>query len=236
VIEKPGAAALLMELVEGEELGSLVVRVPPAEAEGAWIAAGKALRLVHQITERYAVSLGCEAVGMPPGSRGRYHVDEMLAVLERLLASRPDLGDYKGLAEIVERALPLYESAPRSLVQSDTHLSQFLVRRDGLGWRCTAILDWEHADLDDPDWDLARLDVFRWNDFGFTPPAFFAGYGRAPKQPLRDLYRFYGAAWVLDAAARGATWVTASCRLAEETVRGLTGRLETLREEVEEHL
>ena len=97
-----------------------------------------------------------------------------------------------------------------------------LVRR-GTAWECTAILDWEHADLDDPDYDLAQLDGFRFAPVGPVPPEFFAAYGRTPSSPLYSLYRVERAAWILDAHARGVAWPAESVPLAESFLRSRIG-------------
>jgi aminoglycoside phosphotransferase (APT) family kinase protein len=128
----------------------------------------------------------------------------------------------------------LYEKAPLVLCQVDAHLWQFLIDRgEGDHWRCTAILDWEHSDLDDPDWDLAQLDGFRWSQLGAVPDAFFAGYGRSPSSPRYTLYRLERAAWILSHSARvPSDWLALSIPLAERFITALRGRTKTLREQI----
>jgi aminoglycoside phosphotransferase (APT) family kinase protein len=232
--EEVGAEALLMEFADGELLGAVVARSAPEDATAAWLAAGSALAKVHAIDNILAAAAGCEEVGIraPEASRGLYHYEEALAHLGRLSRSRPDLPPLRPLQEIVAEALPLYEQAPIVLCQYDVHLWQFVLRRASGGWTCTAILDWEHADLDDPDWDLAQLDVFRFEEVTETPPAFFTGYGREPRTPLYRLYRGERAAWTLDAYALGQDWLALSARPAERYLRSLLNEPERLRTDV----
>ena len=133
---------------------------------------------------------------------------------------------------VVELAGPLYERARLALSQSDAHLWQFVHAGHDRDRQCVAILDWEHVDLDDPDWDLAQLDVFRFAPVGETPEAFFSGYGRTPTSPLYTLYRLERAAWILSAHARAEDWVALSVPLAESFVRGLLKRPAALRDRV----
>ena len=214
-VPRPLAAAdgaLLLPFVDGEALGTLAARRPPAEVAGAWEAAGEALAHVHAVDNERAAAAGCAKVGIraPDASRGLFHYEEALTHLDAIGA--------KPLIELVEAARPLYEQAPLVLCQYDAHLWQFRLIRRGGRWECTAILDWEHADLDDPDWDLAQLDVFRFEPVGPVPPAFFRGYGRSPTSPLYTLYRIERAAWVLAAHARGAAWLDGSVPLAERVL------------------
>ena len=159
---------------------------------------------------------------------------QALSYLEHLAIARPDVGSLSELAAAVNDALPLYRRAPLVLCQYDAHLWQFLVAHDSQGqWRCTAILDWEHADLDDPDWDLAQLDGFRFAPVGAVPGDFFAGYGRTPASPLYTLYRLERAAWILSRHASGGhDWLALSVPLAEQLIRGLLARPDELREQI----
>jgi aminoglycoside phosphotransferase (APT) family kinase protein len=233
--EEPGAEALLMEFVDGEPLGSLVARLPSPDAAAAWGAAGRALAAVHALDNDSAAAAGCEQAGIraPHSSRGPYHYEEALTNLSRLGRSRPDLPALRPLRAILDEARPLFEHAPLALCQYDVHLWQFMLARRGTDWACVAILDWEHADLDDPDWDLAQLDIFRFERVGATPSAFFAGYGRTPMSPLFTLYRLERAAWILDAYARGEEWLALSAPLAESFLRARLERPERLRADVD---
>jgi aminoglycoside phosphotransferase (APT) family kinase protein len=224
--EEPGRESLLLELAEGELLGSVVRRLSPEEADSAWAAAGRALAAVHSVDGARAEAAGCEAAGIPApfSSRGLYHLEEALAHLDALSRSRPDLPPLQPLRTTVEDARPLYEAAPLVLCQYDVHLWQFVLARRSTGWECTVILDWEHADLDDPDWDLAQLDVFRFEDVGPTPPAFFEAYGREPGA-LYPLYRLERAVWILDAFARGEDWLALSAPPAEAYLRTVLAEL-----------
>jgi aminoglycoside phosphotransferase (APT) family kinase protein len=234
--EEAGAVAVLMGEVEGEHLGKVVASISPAEAQAAWRSCGKALAAVHAIDAEKAVAAGCETVGIesPATSRGPFHHDEALEHLDRMSAVRPDLGRVDELTAAVSDALPLYERVPLVLCQCDAHLWQFLVRSSpGRGWTCAAILDWEFADLDDPDRDLALLDGFRFEPVAVVPPAFFAGYGRTPTSPLHTLYRLERAAWILAGHAGGAQWLELSVPLAERLVRGLLASSTDLRKRIE---
>lgn len=221
-----GAEAILVELAEGTVLGSLVRRLQADEAESAWRAAGRALARVHAVDGQTAEAAGCEHAGIraPQASRGPYHCHEARAILDRLAFSRPDLPGLGALTELVEDARPQYERAPLALCQYDVHLWQFVLSRRGTDWDCTAILDWESVDLDDPDWDLAQMDGFRFEGVGPTPPAFFAAYGREPRV-LYPLYRLERAAWMLDAFARGEDWLALSVPPAEAYLRKVLAEL-----------
>lgn len=233
---QPGAEAMLTALVEGEHLGTIVTALPPREAGSAWSSCGAALAAVHSIDGRRAASAGCEQVGMerPGVSRGPWHHQEALTYLEQLAVIRPDLGSLAELTAAVNDALPLYQEAPLVLCQYDAHLWQFLVARaEREQWCCRAILDWEHADLDDPDWDVAQLDGFRWADVGPVPRDFFVGYGRVPTSPLYLLYRLERAVWILMRSAAGDhEWLALSVPVAESLVRGLLARPQELREKI----
>ena len=223
--ETRDAEAILIEFAEGALLGSLVRRLRSDEAESAWSAAGHALAAVHAVNGQAAQAAGCERAGIraPQASRGPYHYDEARANLERLAGSRPDL-PVRALAELVEQARPQYERAPLGLCQYDAHLWQFVLARRGSKWECTAILDWENADLDDPDWDVAQMDGFRFEAVGPTPPTFFAAYGRQPGA-LYPLYRIERAVWILDAFARGENWLTRSAPPAEAYLEDVLAEL-----------
>lgn len=216
--EEAGAEAALMEFADGDPLGSLLAQRTRAACEEAWRAAGRALAKVHTVDARAAAAAGCEEAGIhaPEVSRGLYHFEAALANLDALCRVRSDLPGLERLCQIVEQARPLYERAPLVLCQYDAHLWQFMLARRRGALECTAILDWEHADLDDPDWDLAQLDIFRFERVGSTPPAFFPAYGRTPSSPLYTLYRLERVAWLLAAHQRGETWLALSAPLAED--------------------
>ena len=236
--EEPGLETLLLDFAEGELLGNLAGRLPVADTTVAWRAAGEALAAVHAVDGPRAAAAGCEQAGIrsPSRSRGPYHQEQAREALVKLARSRPDLPALEPLRELVELAGPLYGGAPLALSQSDTHLWQFVHAGAEDGWRCTAILDWEHVDVDDPDWDLAQLDVFRFAPVGEVPAWFFAGYGRTPTSPLYTLYRLERAAWILDAHVRGEAWVALSVPLAEAFVRRLLDGATDLRDAVQRAL
>ena len=219
--EKQNKVALLLSFVDGAELGTVAAWLDPVEAEAAWWSAGAAFADCHRIDAASAAAAGCEQVGIrqPTRSRGPWHQAEAIAHLDALAVARPDIAALADFHGMVDAATPLYERAPLVLCQYDAHLWQFRVTRGESGWRCTGLLDWEHADLDDPDWDLAQLDGFRWTLVGSVPDAFFAGYGRRPSSPLYGLYRLERAAWILVEWARGAQWLEMSVPHAERFLR-----------------
>ena len=231
-----GAEAMLTALIDGQHLGTIVPSLPPDEAASAWSSCGRALAAVHAIDGRRAAGAGCERVGIqrPTVSRGLWHYEEALASLEQLGTMRPDLGSLTELAAAVTEARPLYERAPLAVCQFDAHLWQFLVARgEGGRWDCAAILDWEHVDLDDPDWDLAQLDGFRWGELDLVPHEFFAGYGRVPTSPLYTLYRLERAAWILSrSASAGSDWLALSVPLAERFITAALARPVALRDQI----
>jgi aminoglycoside phosphotransferase (APT) family kinase protein len=230
--EREDAEALLIEFADGEPLGSVLARRPRI-AEAAWSAAGRALAKVHTIA-RAAAAAGCEQVGIlaPEAPRGPYHYEQALANLDDLGRARPDLPKLPRLRQIVEQARPLYGRAPLVLCQYDTHLWQFMLADHGGTLECT-ILDWEHADLDDPDWDLAQLEIFRFEPVGPTAAAFFAAYGRSPSSPLYMLYRLERVAWLLAAHQRGETWLARSAQHAESFLQRLIDQPDRLARPVE---
>jgi aminoglycoside phosphotransferase (APT) family kinase protein len=229
-----GAEAMLTTLVEGHHLGAIVPSLPTRTAASAWSSCGSALAAVHTIESRRAAEAGCERVGIkqPTVSRGLWHYEQALISLEQLAAARSDLGSLAELVAAVTEARPLYEQAPLVLCQFDAHLWQFLVARDERDqWHCTAILDWEHSDLDDPDWDLAQLDCFRWRKLDVVPHKFYAAYGRVPSSPLYTLYRLERSAWILSHNARVASeWLALSVPLSEQFITALLARPKALRE------
>jgi aminoglycoside phosphotransferase (APT) family kinase protein len=231
-----GAEAMLTTLVEGQHLGTIVSHLPTRAAASAWLSCGAALAVVHAIDAYRAADAGCEQVGIknPTASRGPWHYEQAQIWLEQLGSVRSDLGSFAELAAAVAEAEPLYENAPLVLCQYDAHLWQFLVTGEEENrWRCTAILDWEHCDLDDPDWDLAQLDGFRWGQLGAVPDAFFAGYGRSPSSPLYALYRLERAAWILaHSATVGSEWLALSIPFSERLITALQADTKTLREQI----
>ena len=230
------ASRELAGLIDGQHLGTIVPSLPPDEAASAWSSCGRALAAVHAIDGLRAAGAGCERVGIKrsTASRGLWHYEEALASLEQLGTVRPDLGSLTELAAAVTEARPLYERAPPAVCQFDAHLWQFLVARgEGGRWVCTAILDWEHVDLDDPDWDLAQLDGFRWGELDLVPREFFAGYGRVPTSPLYTLYRLERAAWILSrSASAGSDWLALSVPLAERFITAALARPVALRDQI----
>ena len=231
-----GAEAMLTTLVEGQHLGTIVPNLPTRAAASAWLSCGTALAAVHAIDAHRAADAGCEQVGIknPATSRGLWHHEQAQIWLEQLGAVRSDLGSLAELAAAIAEAEPLYEKAPLVLCQYDAHLWQFLVTGgEEYPWRCTAILDWEHSDLDDPDWDLAQLDGFSWGQLGAVPGAFFAGYGRSPSSPLYALYRLERAAWILARSAKTASdWLAMSIPLSERFITDLQAHTKALREQI----
>ena len=231
-----GAEAMLTTLAQGQHLGAIVPSLPPQEQASAWSSCGGALAAVHAIDAHRAADAGCERVGItrPTVSRGLWHYEQALTWLEQLGAVRSDLGSLAEISAAVTEAQPLYEKAPLVLCQYDAHLWQFLVAPDEEDqWQCTAILDWEHSDLDDPDWDLAQLDGFRWAQLDLVPDEFFAGYGRAPSSPLYTLYRLERSAWILSHSARAASdWLALSVPPSERFITALLARTKALREQI----
>src|SRR5438067_8355193 len=227
---------MLTTLVEGRHLGTIVPKLPPRAAASAWSSCGSALAAVHAIDGRRAADAGCERVGIkhPTASRGLWHYEQALMSLEELATVRSDLGSITDLTAAVTEAQPLYEQAPLVLCQFDAHLWQFLAACDEADqWHCTAIVDWEHSDLDDPDWDLAQLDGFRWGKVDIVPHEFFAGYGRVPSSPLYALYRLERAAWILSHGTSVASdWLALSVPLAERFITAALARPKALRAQI----
>ncbi len=84
--------------------------------------------------------------------------------------------------------MPLLDGMSPTLLHNDLHPRNLLVRQGAERWDLAAILDWEYAWVRDAVWDLARFEMWRPEDIGLTPPAFYEGYAIPPNALRFRLY------------------------------------------------
>lgn len=195
-------SALLMEYRPGQLLGNVDDALPDEQRAEAWTAVGAALRKVHSIRLPDGCSgiiVGERVQPFEEGSWGDFHYHQAVRHAENLL--KRDLGlrfDLASMMRVLKQAIPVLNERPLVLLHNDPHPWNVLVHEIGGHWTCSAWLDWEYAWTGDPTWDLARLDLFRLKPIGPTPPAFYEGYGNAPKDPERTIYELSIYLWMAD--------------------------------------
>lgn len=220
--------ALLLTLEPGQLLGDLASE-PPADLDAAWRRTGRALRAVHEIVPpadlRGLLSGGPQRAPMSWDERVLADVDTHLAAL---VEQRPRIDvDDDRVRRLFEDARELLADRPLRLLHGDAQPWNVLVDRGGGRWACTALLDWEFAELGDPLWDLVRFDRLRRRSLPPSPAAFFDGYGDTGPAPVWELYELALHLWqAVD--VDGWPQPLASHRLADEYLAGLPARLERL--------
>jgi len=193
-------SAALMEYISGEILGEVAGRVPAEELAPAWFQAGEALRRTHSIT--YQPGIAGMIVGpgqVPPfadGSWGRCvqgdilrhtrHLEEQGALAAEQVAR---------IHHIAAETVPILDEISPTLLHNDLHPWNILIRQTAQKWKLAAVLDWEYAWVGDPVWDLARFEVWRPEEIGPTPPAFYEGYGSHPNALRFRLYEMALCLW-----------------------------------------
>lgn len=200
-VETDDGVAVVRTFLPGEPLGDL-----PEIYDDAWWATGQSLARVHRIQigdGRSGVISGREVRPFPEGSWGHWQLANAVAHSEEVAGRGEYDVDPVLVRRVYQRALPLFDERPVRLLHNDPHAWNVLVAKDGADWRCTGWLDWEFAWAGDPDWDLARLDIFRLRDIGPTPSSFYDGYGSGPVPVVSELYEFAIMLWMSNQAATG---------------------------------
>jgi Ser/Thr protein kinase RdoA (MazF antagonist) len=171
--------ALLMTRLPGVPLGEA------AQEDGAWRAAGAALRVVHELGAALVDRPGMVVAGGVDGyGWGRWQEEFGRRHAEAIAARRPDLKSTMDTAVArLADAVPLLDAAPVTLLHGDPHPWNVLVDRSRTGW-----LDWEFALAGDAEYDLTRAARSRLVDLGPTPASFFDGYGRRPDPDREAVY------------------------------------------------
>lgn len=189
--------ALLVTFEQGRVLGELAPDELAAGVGDVWADVGRAWRGVHRIvpdTQLRALLLG----GPQRRVAGWYErvVTDVEAHLQAVDERRPGLEvDAERVRRLFALARQLLESRPERLLHGDAHLWNILVDHQRGRWVCTAILDWEAAEVGDPMWDLVGLDLLRRRDIGPTPSAFFEAYGSRVPDLVRGLYELVFHLW-----------------------------------------
>lgn len=187
-----------MEWIEGVRLRD-VAGTPDEDLSRAWAEAGEALRRAHGLRP-------FGGAGVITGTRldpfekpwAEFHADlirrhaRTLRTLERI--------DDRQLARIDAAALAasrtLADDRPVGLLHNDAHGSNVLVRKDDHRWKLAAWIDWEYAWMGDPEWDIARFEVFTRAQVGAVNDAFWAGYGSVPDARKFPFYELHAMVWL----------------------------------------
>ncbi|HZD22717.1 MAG TPA: hypothetical protein VE569_04860 [Acidimicrobiia bacterium] len=90
------------------------------------------------------------------------------------------------------------------------------------------MLDWEHAWVGDPTWDLVRMDLFRLKPKGPTPNAYWQGYGRHPTEPQASFYELQINLWMANQYLDGSQALLPTYELALTYVEDLDRQLSDL--------
>lgn len=194
--------AVLMEFKPGSLLGNVVGTLTEGQRAQAWRDVGAALRVVHSIQlpdHSAGLIVGERVQPFEEGSWGDFQYQQALRHAANLL--KRDLGlrfDLSSMKHVLKQALPVLNERPLVLLHNDPHPWNVLAHESDGQWRCSAWLDWEYAWSGDPTWDLARLEIFRLKPIGPTPPAFYEGYGNAPKDPEWTIYELSIYLWMAD--------------------------------------
>lgn len=114
------------------------------------------------------------------------------------------------------------------LLHNDPHPWNVLVEETDHGWECSGWLDWEHAWVGDPVWDLVRMDLFRRKPIGPTPQAFWDGYGSPPSEPRRSFYELQINLWMANQYLDGSRALLPTYRTAIRYVETLDDQLPRL--------
>lgn len=169
--EFPATRTLVLTAVAGAPLAD---HAPVAVCEAHWHA-GRFLRALHAIPHADPDPLPlADAVA-------RRHA-AWLARLARLLPAA-DLARLRALADAIPAA---FAAAARVPCHRDFDERNWLVRGTHAHVTALAVIDFEHARLDDPIADLAKL-AAAWPAHPDRADAFLAGYGRdlAPRERAR---------------------------------------------------
>jgi len=188
---------VVLEWIDGERLRDIAPGIKGIES--AWEEAGLALRRAHELPplfDRAGVIVGdhLEPFEQPWGefhaSLIRAHARKLRA-LERI--SGAQLARVDAVSELASRALG--HDARVRLLHNDPHAANILVRSAASGWQLAAWLDWEYAWMGDPEWDLARFDVFTRAQVGGVNDGFWRGYGARPDPARHGFYELHVMVW-----------------------------------------
>lgn len=195
-----GKSAVLMEYLQGELLGEVANRLPAKECMQAWRSSGEALRRAHSIgypSGTHGFIVGEKVQPFEAGSWGHFHLYNVLHHAKRLVKQQQDISiDMKEIEKVLERAVPILNRAPSTLLHNDPHPWNVLVQITQNGWECSGWLDWEYAMVGDATWDVVRMDLFRTKPIGPTPRVFYEGYGAFPSEPNRSIYELSIYLWM----------------------------------------
>lgn len=199
--------AALLEYLPGRPLGEITNQVTPDAQAQAWQSVGEVMRRVHSIdypTERAGVIVGEKVRPFDEGSWGGFCRENMIQHAVRLQKRRPDLHiDLDLLESLGALVQPVLDATPIALLHNDSHPWNSLVQKAESGWECSGVLDWEHAWVGDPTWDLVRMDLFRLKPIGATPEGFWQGYGRHPTEPQASFYQLQISLWMANQYLNG---------------------------------
>lgn len=181
--------ALLLTFEPGQLLGELAAD-PPVDFDRAWEQTGRALRAVHEIVPpSHLHDLLAGGPQRGPSSWYERVAAEVDAHLALVRETRPELEvDAGRVRRLFEQARPLLAARPTRLLHGDAQPWNVLVDHTEGRWVCSALLDWEFAELGDPIWDLVRFHRLRRRPLGPSPRAFFTGYGQRGPTAVWTLY------------------------------------------------
>jgi aminoglycoside phosphotransferase (APT) family kinase protein len=210
----PDGSCSVMEWIDGVRLRD-AVGTADGDLSSAWAEAGAALRLAHglQPFDRSGVITGGRLEPFDV-SWGEFHAD-LIRRHGRSLRDLDRINDAQ-LARIEAAsgtASSTLATEPQvRLLHNDPHGSNVLVRKEGAQWRLAAWIDWEYAWMGDPEWDLARFQIFTTAQAGLVEDAFWAGYGGSPDPAKFPFYELHAMAWLGSLRNPRPTALTAAAR------------------------
>lgn len=223
---------VLLEYLPGQPLGDVTSQLTSKARAQAWRSVGEVIRRVHSInypTDEAGVIIGDKVRPFDKGSWGAFFRGGVSRHAARLRERRPDLAvDLDRLKSLGQRFQPLLDDTPRVLLHNDPHPWNVLVHETEQGWECSAVLDWEHAWVGDPTWDLVRMDLFRLKPIGPTPEAFWEGYGHRPIEPQASFYELHISLWMANQHLDGSQALPPTYEAATDYVHDLERHLSRL--------
>lgn len=224
--------AALLKYLPGRPLGEITNQLTAQARAQAWRSVGEVMHRVHSIdysTDIAGVIVGEKVRPFEEGSWGGFCRAGMIKHAVRLQKRRHDLRiDLDRLNTLGDRFLPVLDDTPRVLLHNDSHPWNVLVEETEGGWECSGVLDWEHAWVGDPTWDLVRMDLFRLKPMGPTPDAYWQGYGRHPTEPEASFYELQISLWMANQYLDGSKALLPTYQQATSYVEDLDRRLSQL--------